>query len=116
MKIMFEYTKDYAFFQSCYVMDLLADCELGQSILRMGVQLSKNNNINNSQTTARNGDVISNDVNKTSELCDVEDELSQCVVFILFTVCWKGVDTCDDAAWSVSFKHQHSCEYCTRFM
>ena len=100
-------------------MDLLADSDLGQSILRMNVQLSKNNNYSSSQTTATNGDVISNDVNKPprladvkfpstcSELCDVEDELSQSVVYLLFLVCWKGVETCDDASWAVrSTMHQ----------
>ena len=77
--------------QGCYVLDLLAETELGQSILRMSVAM---------------GD---------GTRCDVEEELCESVVLILFVVCWKGVEGSDEEAWKVkkseswkSVKHKNS--------
>ena len=81
--------------QNCYVLDLLADSELGQCVLRMGVELC-----GAGSSGVADGAGIEQAA-AGAAACDVEDELCQSVVLILFIVCWKGVVGSDDDAWQV---------------
>ena len=82
--------------QNCYVLDLLADSELGQCVLRMGVELC-----GAGSSAVADGAGIEQAATGAAAACDVEDELCQSVVLILFIVCWKGVVGSDDDAWQV---------------